>query len=115
MPNFFTYVLVSRSTQETYVGQTEDVARRLLEHNDPLNRRTFHTKRPPGPWLLAYSEMHDSRAAAMKRERFLKTGKGREWIKENLGGWVAGESSAATLTMGEFTVSLPHPPLANPE
>jgi predicted GIY-YIG superfamily endonuclease len=41
MAIFSTYVLVSRSTQETYVGQTEDLARRLLEDNDPLNRRSF--------------------------------------------------------------------------
>jgi putative endonuclease len=89
MAKFFTYVLVSRSTQETYVGQTEDLGRRLLEHNDARNCRSFHTKRRPGPWLLAYSETHDSRAEAMRRERFLKTGKGREWIKANLAAWLA--------------------------
>jgi hypothetical protein len=30
------------------------------------------------------TETHGSRAEAMQRERFLKTGKGRQWIKENL-------------------------------
>ena len=94
MANFCTYVLFSRSTQETYVGQTEDLARRLLEHNDPLNRRSFHTKRRPGPWLLVYSETHNSRAEAMKRERFLKTGRGREWIQGNLAAWLARQTPA---------------------
>ena len=55
---FFTYVIISESTGETYVGQTEDVRRRIVEHNDPDNRRSFHTKRRRGPWLLAYSEAH---------------------------------------------------------
>ena len=41
----FTYVLVSESTGKTYVGQTEDLRRRIEEHNDPNNRRTLHTKR----------------------------------------------------------------------
>ena len=71
MANFSTYVLVSRSTQETYVGQTEDLARRLLEHNDPLKRRSFHTKRRPGPWLLAYSETYDSRRREGGRRHLL--------------------------------------------
>ena len=97
LTNFFTYVLVSRSTQETYVGQTEDLARRLLEHNDPLNRRSFHTKRRPGPWLVAYSERHDSRAEAMRRERFLKTGRGSRMDQRELGS-VACPTNATFLT-----------------
>ena len=44
----FTYVLVSESTGKTYVGQTEDLRRRIEEHNDHNNRRTLHTKRRLG-------------------------------------------------------------------
>ena len=88
--SFFTYVIVSESTGQTYVGQTEGLRRRVLEHNDPNNRRTLHTKRRLGPWIVAHWEAHEfSRAEAMKRERFLKTGRGRQWIKENLAGWLA--------------------------
>ena len=90
---FFAYVIVSRSTGETYVGQTEDLRRRVLEHNDPNNRRTLHTKRRRGPWMIAYWEAHHSRAEAMKQERFLKTGKGRQWIQEKLAGWLANPTS----------------------
>ena len=86
---FFTYVIISEPTGETYVGQTEDVRRRIVEHNDPDNHRTLHTKRRLGPWIVGYWETHNSRAEAMKRERFLKTGKGLEWIRENIAEWLA--------------------------
>ena len=91
---FFSYVIVSKSNGETYVGQTEDLRLRVLEHNDPQNRRTLYTKRRPGPWIIVHWETHSSRAEAMKRERFLKTGRGRQWIKENLAGWLANPPSA---------------------
>jgi putative endonuclease len=77
---FWVYILQSETTGATYTGQTEDVARRLSEHNDPSNRRTLHTKRRPGPWLLLHAEPFPTRAEAMRRERELKTGKGRDWI-----------------------------------
>ena len=86
---FVTYVLASKTTGETYVGQTEDLARRIAEHNDPNNRRTLHTKRRLGPWILVHWESYRSRADAMERERFFKTGHGREWIKERLVAWLA--------------------------
>jgi len=81
---FWVYILVSESSGQTYVGQTENLQRRLTEHNDPGNRRTLHTKRRPGPWRLLHSEQFSSRGEAMKRERELKTGKGRDWIRQNL-------------------------------
>ena len=80
---FFVYVLLNLEGK-TYVGQTTDVPRRLLQHNDPDCRLTLHTKRHPGPWKLLHSEQFSTRAAAMRRERELKTGKGRDWIREVL-------------------------------
>jgi putative endonuclease len=66
------------------VGQTSDLSRRLAQHNDPECRLTLHTKRYPGPWRLLHCEEFPSRAAAMRREKELKTGKGRDWIKQVL-------------------------------
>jgi putative endonuclease len=79
---------MSASTRETYVGQTEDLCRRIKEHNDPENQRTLHTKRRRGPWVIVYWDSHDSRGEAMKRERFLKTGRGRDWIKDHAAEWL---------------------------
>jgi hypothetical protein len=49
---YFVYVLRSESSGKIYIGQTEDLQNRLLQHNDPSCRLTLHTKRHPGPWRL---------------------------------------------------------------
>jgi putative endonuclease len=77
---FFTYVLLN-PRDEIYVGQTADLERRLAQHNDPDNRLTLHTKRRAGPWRLIHFEAFSSRSAAIRREKELKSGKGREWIR----------------------------------
>jgi putative endonuclease len=53
--SFHVYVLESQSTGRRYVGQTGDLALRLVQHNDPADRLTLHTKRHPGPWQLIVS------------------------------------------------------------
>jgi putative endonuclease len=80
---FFVYVLLNPKG-ETYVGHTDNLPRRLSQHNDPACRLTLHTKRHPGPWKLIHSERFPTRSAAMRRERELKTGKGRDWIRKAL-------------------------------
>jgi putative endonuclease len=80
---FIVYVLLNPEG-ETYVGQTSDLSRRLSQHNDPNCQFTLHTKRHTGPWRLLHSELFATRAAAMRREKELKTGKGRDWIKQVL-------------------------------
>lgn len=69
-----------------YIGQTSDLARRIAQHNDPDNRLSRTTKRFRGPWLLAYSESAVDRTAALRRERELKTSRGRAWLRDLLGG-----------------------------
>jgi putative endonuclease len=80
---YYVYILQSLTTGETYVGQTSDIDRRIAEHNDINYRGTLHTKRRKGPWKLIYFEEYGNRSEAMKREKELKTGKGRDWIKSN--------------------------------
>lgn len=82
---FHVYVLVSESTGRRYTGQTEDLERRLEEHNDPSHNTRKHTSRNSGPWRLVYSEQHPTRAEAMAREKWLKSGVGRSWLDENVG------------------------------
>jgi len=80
---FYVYVLLNPEGK-TYVGQTSDLERRVAQHNDPEFGGTLHTKRHRGPWHLIHSEEYRSRSAAMRRERELKTGKGREWIRQHV-------------------------------
>ena len=66
----YVYVLgtLTKSRHLTYVGWTDDVARRLAQHNSGRGARTTrgHT------WVLLYSERCASRRHAMSREWHLK-------------------------------------------
>jgi putative endonuclease len=82
------YVLVSESTGSRYIGQTNDLDRRLAEHNDPDHNRRKHTSRTAGPWRLACSQEYPTRSEAMRRERWLESGVGRAWLDGVLNGWL---------------------------
>ena len=76
---FSVYILYSVSFQKNYIGQTKDLQNRLAEHNAREN--TGYTARYK-PWVLIYSEDFDSRSDAMKKEKYFKTGTGREEIQK---------------------------------
>jgi putative endonuclease len=77
MKKHFTYILNSISHQNTYVGITEDIDRRLKEHNSGKTKST----KAFAPYSILHYECFDSRFDARKREKFLKSDAGREWIK----------------------------------
>jgi uncharacterized repeat protein (TIGR01451 family) len=72
---FIVYILYSANYGKTYVGFTNDLERRLREHN--VTEGSGYTLRYR-PWALIYKEEYGAKAEAMKREKFLKTGVGRE-------------------------------------
>ena len=73
---FHVYVLQSEKTGEYYRGSTGNLENRLNLHNEGSSRATKHAC----PRKTVYSEELPTRAEAMKREKYLKTGKGREEI-----------------------------------
>jgi len=77
---FTVYVLKSLKNGRYYTGSTNDLEKRLNEHN---SRKSTYTKLT-APFMLVYMENYASRSDAVKREMFLKTGKGREWLKPRL-------------------------------
>lgn len=77
MALFIVYVLRSSSTGRLYIGQTGNLERRLLEHQNGLARYT----RGRGPWELILTEEFPSRSEAMGCELALKSGQGREALK----------------------------------
>ncbi len=83
---FTVYVLVSETTGRRYVGQTDNLERRLVEHNDAVTNPRKFTSKQPGPWMLIHSENCPSRAQAMRRERWLKSGIGRTWLDSHTRG-----------------------------
>jgi len=79
---FYLYILQSDSSGRYYIGQTDNLDRRLAEHNDPLYTSTKTTKRFQGPWKLVYSEEYQNRSEAMLREHQIKAWKSRKAINE---------------------------------
>ncbi len=74
---FYVYVLRSQTTGRFYIGHTENLIKRIFEHN---NNRTPSIKNR-GPWELFYSEAYETRSAAAKRERQIKKMKSRKFIE----------------------------------
>jgi putative endonuclease len=74
---FFVYALRSLNRNYNYVGLTGDIERRMAEHNDGLERTT----RPYHAFTLIFSESFPSRIDARKREKYLKSGVGKEFLK----------------------------------
>lgn len=79
---YYLYVLQSIAYKTRYVGSTEDVIKRLMEHNAGRVRYT----KGRIPWKIVYQESFISRSEAMRRELFLKTGQGRKYLDEKLRG-----------------------------
>lgn len=76
---YFVYVLRSVSFDRTYTGMTSDLKKRIRQHNNSENKST----KAYVPWELIYSEEFESRIEARKREKYLKSGVGREYIRDN--------------------------------
>ena len=74
---YYAYVLRSTKRNILYKGSTADLHTRLLQHNSGLVSFTSKFL----PWELIYHEAFATRAEAMRREKFFKSGAGREWLK----------------------------------
>lgn len=81
---YIVYVVYNTSAARTYTGQTEDLTRRLLEHNQ--HSLGGFTSRFRGEWVLIYKESVATRSEALKREKQLKSGNGRAFIKQYIPG-----------------------------
>lgn len=78
---FFAYVLVSDKNGRKYYGSTNNLERRLEEHNSGHTKSLKYLR----PLKLVYFEKFDTLIEARRRELFYKSGKGREFIKKLTG------------------------------
>jgi len=75
---YYVYLLKSLKTGTSYVGHTNDLSRRIVEHNSGKNKYTKNK----APWELIYHEEFQTRSDAMRREKFYKSVEGRLELKK---------------------------------
>ena len=77
---FCVYVLQSEKDGQWYTGSTSDLAKRLKEHNDGKVPATKNRR----PFAVIYYEACLNKKDAFAREKYLKTGMGKRYIKNRL-------------------------------
>ena len=83
--NYYVYAIISHKDNRMYVGMSHDPERRLHEHN---SGRVFSTK-GFRPWVLVFFEdCGADRVRARQREKYWKSGSGKEKLKSKYSGVV---------------------------
>ena len=77
---FYTYLLQSKKNGQWYTGSTNDLRKRLKEHNDGKSNYTKKNK----PYEVIYYEACINEQDARSRELFLKTGMGKRYLKNRM-------------------------------
>ena len=68
-----------------YIGQTADLSKRVARHNQALpNKKSSFTSKNSGEWILVYQEEYDDRSSAIRREKELKSARGRKFIWDKI-------------------------------
>lgn len=77
---YIVYVLSNTVARKSYVGLTDNLDRRLKEHN---SGDSYYTKRY-APWKVIYTEELNSQFEARKREKYLKSASGRRLVLKKI-------------------------------
>ena len=77
---YYVYVLKSQKTANLYTGFTNNLRERFNQHNNNLSTYT----KGRGPFELIYYEACNNKFDAMARERYLKSGMGKRYLKKRL-------------------------------
>ncbi len=74
---YHVYAMKSEKDGRIYVGMAKDVEIRVVQHNKGKSKSTKGYR----PWRLIYSEPAGARLQARVREKYLKSGVGKEFLK----------------------------------
>jgi putative endonuclease len=85
MSYYYVYVLLSEKDGNWYTGYTSNLKRRLGEHEAGNTPSTLHR----GPWRLIYFEGSLNVMDAQARERYLKSGMGKRYVRNRLRNYLA--------------------------
>jgi len=75
---FYTYVISSLKNKYLYVGLTNNPERRVAQHQNKKEKTTA----PYSPFRILLIEEFQTRQEARNREKYLKSGVGKEWLKD---------------------------------
>ncbi|ETB64006.1 TPA: excinuclease ABC subunit C [Candidatus Nomurabacteria bacterium] len=67
--HYFVYILLSKKDNKLYVGCSNDVSKRIKEHN---SGKVFATKNRR-PFVIIHTEEFENKTDAFNRERYLKS------------------------------------------
>ncbi len=76
---WYVYVLQNKD-KRWYIGSTKDLRKRISQHNSGKNKSTKYGV----PWKVIYCEISINQQDARTRERYLKSGMGRRYLKNRL-------------------------------
>ena|SRR5579872_3730020 len=79
---YFVYILWSDTDKRFYIGISEDVTKRIEQHNSSSGK---HWSARYRPWRLVHQEFHPDFTAARRRENDLKKQKGGTGFFEKTG------------------------------
>lgn len=74
---YHVYALKSLIRNYIYVGISDNIGRRFEQHQRGYNKTT----KPYLPFVIIYKEEFKSRTEARKKEKYLKSGIGKEFLK----------------------------------
>lgn len=77
---YYVYVIKSLQDRRLYIGHTNNLIKRIKAHNQGLVKATRNRK----PFKLLYYEAGNALEDAIQREKSLKTGFGRAYLKRRL-------------------------------
>lgn len=78
---FYVYIIQNSGSHVLYIGFSENVEQRVSDHN---SGKGGFTRTKNGTWKLIYYEMYLNKMDALGREKFLKGGSGRKYIRKQL-------------------------------
>ncbi len=84
---YYVYLLRSLKDSGWYIGMSNDLKRRFYEHNAGKGKSTRYRK----PFTLLYYEAYLDKRDAAGREKFLKSGSGRRFLKKQLKHFLNGQ------------------------
>ncbi len=73
MKFFYVYVLQNKEKNFLYIGYSENLKQRLIEHNSGKSKSTKHYV----PLKLIFYEAYPTKSDAKRREKYLKTNRGK--------------------------------------